>query len=720
MAQHDVGAEDGGKLKVFVSYSRRDLVFADSLVVALEGAGYAVFIDRRDLPYGEVWQGELTESIRGADTAIWLISPDSVVSRWCAWELGEVLRYNKRLLPLRVREVAHEQLPDAISKIHLMPAEGVFDVLVHFDALCRALETDRNWIREGTRLADRARQWLGRQRDNALLLRGAALADAEHWRQRQPRFAPTPNAEILELVLASRQAATRRGRYWLAGTTVLLLMSIAGGVWSYSQKIEADRQRELADDQRSAAERNYNFSIDAVESLAIGLASDLRDATGMRIERIRSILGRAETIYTKLGSATGVTVRQQRSQVWLLKEVSQTYYRLGDTTTSRDRIDKAVAAARKLSVMGMAQRDADAVLTEVLVDQAETAFLQADKIVVRSAFEEAIGLAQRHAADTIGKKRLIYVLGRAGTSLARSDVAAAREAVQQQVQVATEIVTSAPGDVDAISTLAGALYNLGLSFWGDNDLPSARTTFEATAQAWRQLGQLAPKQREHRHGLLRALQRLSDVTSLAGDDDAAFRAEREALGIARELAAEKSDSHQSQIDISFALARVINQKVKSGQTEGIWDEVDEVLALTRRVSQMDLSDAQAAETLGNTLQWVGQDIAKLGNRRRALEAVQESLEIARKLARAAPDDVRSQSTLAFRLAVASELLARPLGIAALEESVAILRALLGTGRMEDKFRATVAHYEAMLAKLKAATDMDAQSSDAASTMSLPR
>ncbi len=68
----DANASD--RLKLFVSYSRRDLETADRLVAALEEAGFAVTIDRRDLPYGEEWQSELADFIRASDTVVWLVS----------------------------------------------------------------------------------------------------------------------------------------------------------------------------------------------------------------------------------------------------------------------------------------------------------------------------------------------------------------------------------------------------------------------------------------------------------------------------------------------------------------------------------------------------------------------------------------------------------------------------------------------------------------------
>ena len=63
-------SENAAKLNIFISYSRRDMEFADQLVEALESKGFAVKIDRRDLPYGEEWQAELANLNPFAETAV--------------------------------------------------------------------------------------------------------------------------------------------------------------------------------------------------------------------------------------------------------------------------------------------------------------------------------------------------------------------------------------------------------------------------------------------------------------------------------------------------------------------------------------------------------------------------------------------------------------------------------------------------------------------------
>src|SRR5215467_9918533 len=97
------------KLKVFISYSRKDSVaFADELVVGLEDRGFAPFLDRHDIAPGEAWEARLGGLIEQADTIVFVISPEAVKSERCNWEVDKTLALSKRLLP-----VIHKPVPDA-------------------------------------------------------------------------------------------------------------------------------------------------------------------------------------------------------------------------------------------------------------------------------------------------------------------------------------------------------------------------------------------------------------------------------------------------------------------------------------------------------------------------------------------------------------------------------------------------------------------------------
>lgn len=274
----------GDRLKVFISYSRRDMTAADAVAAALEANDIEVTIDRRDLPYGEEWQGELADFIRASDTVVWLVSPNSVHSKWCNWELGEVIRLKKRLVPIVVCEISAEDLPEVLGKIHILPAEGKFSVEQHLPVLLDTLNTDRTWVKEHTRLADRARQWITKERSPALLLRGTALKDAEAWSDRTPRDAPSPSDDILELMFASRRAAARRQRNWISGVTAITTVLAALGliaIWQWQiAETNADQARSTLalSDFSKASEQAGTAPTKALAHLARAIRNDPKNS----------------------------------------------------------------------------------------------------------------------------------------------------------------------------------------------------------------------------------------------------------------------------------------------------------------------------------------------------------------------------------------------------------------------------------------------------------
>jgi hypothetical protein len=91
-----VVAPAGDHAKVFVSYSRKDLAFAQMMVGALTERGFDAFLDKTDIAPGEPWKERLAGLIAIADSVVFAVSPDSVASTICGWELEESTRLGKR------------------------------------------------------------------------------------------------------------------------------------------------------------------------------------------------------------------------------------------------------------------------------------------------------------------------------------------------------------------------------------------------------------------------------------------------------------------------------------------------------------------------------------------------------------------------------------------------------------------------------------------------
>jgi formylglycine-generating enzyme required for sulfatase activity len=193
-------------LKVFISYSRKDLAFADRLVDALIRRGFDVLIDRRDLPKLQDWERELLGFIRHVDTVIFIVSSNALKSKICAWEVEQVRLHAKRLAPVVIENVDSASIPKEIARINYMffLDDSAFEE--RCDELARALNTDNEWLKEHTRLGYLARRWVERGRPEEALIRGRDLDEADAWAARKPREAPIVTDQQREFLLAGRAA----------------------------------------------------------------------------------------------------------------------------------------------------------------------------------------------------------------------------------------------------------------------------------------------------------------------------------------------------------------------------------------------------------------------------------------------------------------------------------------------------------------------------------
>src|SRR6478672_13284715 len=115
----DPGAPE--KLKVFISYSRRDASeFADELVAGLELAGFAPFLDRHDISAGEDWEARLGGLIAQSDTVVFVVSPEAAKSEQCTREVDRTIELSKRLLPVIFKSVPNHDIPEKLRRLQFI------------------------------------------------------------------------------------------------------------------------------------------------------------------------------------------------------------------------------------------------------------------------------------------------------------------------------------------------------------------------------------------------------------------------------------------------------------------------------------------------------------------------------------------------------------------------------------------------------------------------
>src|SRR5262245_44111622 len=144
--------KDDTRLQVFISYSRKDLAAAEHLRDRLIAAGFGAYLDKHDILPGEPWRERLALLIEKADTVVFLLSPHSVASEICDWELNDAERLSKRILPVVICDTPAENVPGRLKRLNYIFLRGASEESDGVARLSEALLTDITWVREHTRL----------------------------------------------------------------------------------------------------------------------------------------------------------------------------------------------------------------------------------------------------------------------------------------------------------------------------------------------------------------------------------------------------------------------------------------------------------------------------------------------------------------------------------------------------------------------------------------
>jgi formylglycine-generating enzyme required for sulfatase activity len=247
LLQDTVGARSvETKTRVFVSYSRKDVAFADKLEAALKARGFEVLIDREEIYAFEDWWKRIEALIGRADTVVFVLSPDAVKSDVALKEVTHAASLNKRFAPIVCRPVEDSAVPEALRRLNFIFFDDPAQFERSADRLAEALDTNIGWVRQHTEYGEAERRWSAAGRPNGLLLQSPTLDLAEYWLASRPRNAPEPTDEVRSYVLASRKRSRASQRIWrlvLASTFTFMAVTILGLVGWINQQYIADQWR---------------------------------------------------------------------------------------------------------------------------------------------------------------------------------------------------------------------------------------------------------------------------------------------------------------------------------------------------------------------------------------------------------------------------------------------------------------------------------------------
>jgi TPR repeat protein len=381
-------AGEGSKLKVFVSYSREDADFANELVPGLELCGFDAYLDKEDIAPGEPWESRLGRLIRDADTVVFVLSPNSIRSKHCMWEVTETVRLSKRLLPIVRRHVPDDEVPEQLRRLNYIFFTDDRSFTKCLAELVGALRTDLDWIREHTRLAELAASWDGRGKPESLLLRGGEIEDAKAWQEGRPKHAPQITVQqqaFLDASIRAAQEAQERDaalRRWAKGGVIAAgVIFVVGAAAVAAPKLYAEyvRRTALACD-LYAADPDNNAHVPGVERDKI--------VPDLAVPACREAVAKDPNnprLLDNLGRALESAGRYEEAAQWYRKAIANNSItarnNLGVNTLLRKGVPFDFSAGIQLIREAASQQNADAI-KNYQIDLSKLVLAKPDRILI--------------------------------------------------------------------------------------------------------------------------------------------------------------------------------------------------------------------------------------------------------------------------------------------------------------------------------------------------
>jgi WD40 repeat protein len=244
---------------VFISYSRKDQVFAQRLFFRLAQENMDSWADWDNIPYSAEWWLHIKKGIEEASNFVCIISPSYVTSKICNDELLYARQLSKRIIPVIRREIYQNgvYLPEiraelfgkawvslveenlqSISKLNYIffrkkngydckyddvtktvtnpECDGVESDADEFEGSFKGLvstaQTDLEHLTLHTRLLIRAQEWERGAKDGSFLLRLSDLSRAEAWLVSSENKQPAPLPLHKQYIQASHAEENERVR----------------------------------------------------------------------------------------------------------------------------------------------------------------------------------------------------------------------------------------------------------------------------------------------------------------------------------------------------------------------------------------------------------------------------------------------------------------------------------------------------------------------------
>ncbi len=218
-------------------------------------------MDWEGIPPTVDFMKKIEKGIEESDIFLFLVSPDSVKSKVCGDEIDHATKNGKRLIPLIVRDVKSEAIPQALSHLNWIFFRKQDNFEESFQKLLLGINTDFEWVDVHSRLLVRALEWEQGGKDNSFLLRGKDLRDAETQLAINTSKDPHPTDLHREYILKSRQAADRQRRWYTVLAVVTAIVMFVLGIYGLNAAATAKKEAARANESQQREEIAKNHAL---------------------------------------------------------------------------------------------------------------------------------------------------------------------------------------------------------------------------------------------------------------------------------------------------------------------------------------------------------------------------------------------------------------------------------------------------------------------------
>jgi tetratricopeptide (TPR) repeat protein len=676
------------KARIFISYSRKDMAFADRLEAALNVRGFEPLIDRTEIYAFEDWWKRIEGLIGRADTVVFVLSPDAVASEVALKEVAHATSLNKRFAPIVCRRTDDRAVPEALRRLNFVFFDDPARFEASADQLAAALNTDIAWVRQHTEYGEAARRWAAGGHKSGLLLRSPVLEEAERWIASRPRGAPEPTAETQAFVTESRHGASKRRNILTVSLAAGLLIALVLAGLAYWQREVAVQQQQIADQQRKRAEDTLAAATQTANSLVFDLTRRFRDTEGIPASLIKDILDRARALQQQLIKSGEATPDLKRSEALVLDDTAVSLRAIGKT---KDAL-AAAEQARQIAADLLAKQPSNAGLQRDLSVTDETV---GDLLVAQGNLSEAlksyrnsltirVRLAQADPGNTMWETDLSVAYDKvAGVLRAQGNLSEALNSYRDALAISDRLARADPDNSGLQRDLGVSGARVGDVLMAQGNLSDALKFYLESLSIADRLARTDSGNVGWQHDLYSALDHVSDVEMQQGNSSSALGRLNAGRTIMEQLAHADPGNAGWQRDLSSSYGKIGIVLQAQGHLPEALSSYREALAIFERLAHADPDNADWQRDLAVAYSKIGDVLKAQGNLPEALESYEDLLATAERMVRANPGNVYWQRGLSeSRDKIGDVFVARGDLTDALESyrnSLAIRQRLLSTG-----------------------------------------